>query len=315
MAERQGPTAGRPVTAAEIAAFERDGVVLLKGIHSTAWVDHLREQLDEVFDRTGHDPNATWTGASRTGDRTDMADVIGRYRAGRPDADIAIDGPTDAPLVGRAIVETDPASWHAGLRQHHLESGLAAVCAALTESSQINFYSDQVFLKEPGSRTRTPWHQDQPYFLVDGGIVAVCWVPVDSVTVANGAMGYVRGSHRWNQVFKPSDFVTNTGTFIEKGGIDLSGLEPLPPAESFADDVIWYDAEPGDVIVHHWATIHGSSGNTTANRTRRAASVRFACQGTRFFRRPSSPEPFRNTIDLNDGDRLELADRFPIVWP
>lgn len=305
----------RSVTADEIGQFKRDGVVLLKQIHPTAWVDQLRNDLDEVFDRTGNDPDATWSGASTTGDRTDMTDIIGRYRASRPDSDVAIDGSPDEPITGRAVVETDPASWHAGLRSHHLESGLAQLCAELTDSAEVNFYSDQVFLKGPGSRTRTPWHQDQPYFLVDGGIVAVCWVPVDPVTVANGAMGYVRGSHLWGQTFKPSDFVTNTGTFIEKGGIDLSGLDHLPPESSFADDIVWFDAEPGDVIVHHWATIHGSSGNVTTDRIRRAASVRFACEGSRFYRRPSSPEPFRNTVDLQDGDRLELAGRFPLVWP
>lgn len=304
----------RPVATDEIERFARDGVVLLKQIHPTEWVDRLRDSLNEVFDRTDSDPNATWSGASTTGDRTDMADIIGRYRASRPDADVAVDGAPDEPITGRAIVETDPASWHAGLRAHHLGSGLAQICAELTESAEINYYSDQVFLKGPGSRTRTPWHQDQPYFLVDG-MVAVCWVPVDPVTVSNGAMGYVRGSHLWDRVFKPSDFVTNTGTFIEKGDIDLSGLDHLPPESTFIDDVVWFDAEPGDVIIHHWATIHGSSGNVTTDRIRRAASVRFACEGSRFYQRPSSPEPFRNTIDLNNGDRLELADRFPLVIP
>lgn len=76
-----------------------------------------------------------------------------------------------------------------------------------------------------------------------------------------------------------------------------------------------FDAEPGDVIVHHWATLHGSRGNVSANRQRRAAAIRYACDGCHYYARPSSPEPFRKTIDLEDGAVLESHVRFPVVWP
>ena len=69
------------------------------------------------------------------------------------------------------------------------------------------------------------------------------------------------------------------------------------------------------MIVHHWATLHGSSGNVSAGRIRRAASVRYAGDGCSYYRRASSPEPYRNTLELSDGDPLEKAERFPIVWP
>lgn len=308
------PAPTRSVTDEERATFERDGVVLLRQIHPLEWVDYLREQLDQIFDRSDADPYATWSGASAKGDRVDMAEVISRYQAADPDADLALDGGPDSTMTGRSIVETDPGNWHAGLRTHHIDGPLPQVVGELTASNKVNYYSDQIFLKEPGSLTRTPFHQDQPYFLVQGGTVAVCWVPVDHVTLASGSMGYVTGSHKWNKLFKPSDFVTNTGTFLERGGIDLGGLDVLPAQSEFIDDVVYFDAEPGDVIVHHWATIHGSSGNTTAGQLRRAASVRFAGEGCVFHRRRSSPEPFRNTIDLAEGDDLELSARFPVVW-
>ena len=128
-------------------------------------------------------------------------------------------------------------------------------------------------------------------------------------------MGYVRGSHKWDKIFKPSDFQTETGTFPEIGGIDLSGLDDLDHARLRDEDIIYFDAEPGDVIVHHWATLHGSSGNTSSNRVRRAASIRFACDGCVYYPRPSSPEPFRQTIDIAPGTPLETSSRFPLVWP
>lgn len=314
------PTDGNPlraVTDAERAAFERDGVVRLRGIYPAAWVAYLEAQLDDVFD--GRSDRAmdqrSVTGASTDGIRVDMVALATGLRRARPEAKLAVDGGPGAAPVGRSIVETDAAFWHRGMRQHNLHGPLPAIVAAVTGSSKVNFYSDQLFLKEAGSLMRTPFHQDKPYFLVDGGDVAVCWVPVDRVSTDNGPMGYVLGSHRWGATFKPSDFVTETGTFPERDGIDFDGLDDLPPISAAEHDLVYLEAEPGDVIVHHWATIHGSAGNVSTSARRRAASVRYACDGCTFHQRQSSPEPFRFTIGLAEGDPLEASDRFPIVWP
>lgn len=307
----------RSVTDEERAAFERDGVVVLRGVYPSAWVDHLEAQLDDVFD---HRPDRLMdqrsvTGESTSGIRVDMVALSLGMRAAVPDAALAIDGDAEAELTGRSIVETDAAAWHDGLRHHHVHGPLPEIVAGVSASPKVNFYADQLFLKEPGSRIRTPFHQDKPYFLVQGGDVAVCWVPVDVVGADNGPMSYVRGSHRWGTTFKPSDFVTTNGTFPERDGIDLTGLDVLPPVDRDDPALVSIEAEPGDVVVHHWATVHGSAGNVSATATRRAASVRYALDGCTFHQRPSSPEPFRFTIDLADGDPLERHPRFPVVWP
>ena len=59
-------------------------------------------------------------------------------------------------------------------------------------------------------------------------------------------------------------------------------------------------------------TLHGSLGNISADRLRRAASVRFADDDVTFHKRASSPEPFRNTVGLDDGD--DLDDVESLVW-
>ncbi len=307
----------RPVTDEERARYARDGVVVLQGIYPEDWVAFLEEQLADVFDRfdRGAVDTETFAGASDQGIRADMTAMAEMVRDALPDADIAAEGERDVEYTGRSIVETDAGGWHEGVRRHHLASPLPEIVAQVTNSQKVNFYSDQLFLKEPGSMVKTPFHQDKPYFLVGGADMAVCWVPVDEVTIENGAMGYVRGSHLWGRTFKPSDFVTDTGTFPEVEGVDLSGLEELGPVNADTHDLVFFDAGPGDVIVHHWATVHGSAGNVSATRRRRAASVRYAPDGCVFYRRPSSPEPFRNTLDLVDGDALEKSDRFPVVWP
>jgi len=308
----------RAVTDEEIATYERDGVVVLRGIYPLEWVDQLRDGMDEVFARSkpGEREKALATGNSMVGSRSDMVDRVAGYLANEGDrAQLALEDGADP--EGRSIVETDACSWHEALRAHHSQGPLPQIVAALTNSSKVVLYSDQLFLKEPGSRVRTPWHQDKPYWLMDGEKVAVCWVPVDVVTVDSGAMGYVVGSHRWGSLFKPSDFLTSTGTYPKVGGIDYDDLADLPPIDANPDDydVRRYEAGPGDVIVHHWMTLHGSTGNVSTGSLRRAASIRYAGDDVTFLRRQSSPEPFRNTIALNDGELLENDERFQVVWP
>jgi ectoine hydroxylase-related dioxygenase (phytanoyl-CoA dioxygenase family) len=302
----------RDVSEQEILDYARDGVVILKGIYPPAWVDRLEAQLDDMFrfsaERTKALAESLLSGASRQGSAADMVQSVKAAATGTPG--LAIEGTADE-VTGASYVETDASSWHEGIRAHNLHSPLARIIHQLARTERVVFYSDQLFYKGAGSRLKTPWHQDKPYFLVDGGEVAVAWVPVDVVDKEVSAMGYVRGSHKWGKTFKPSDFQTETGTFPEIGGIDLSGLDDLDHTRLRDEDIVYFDAEPGDVIVHHWATLHGSSGNTSSGRIRRAASIRFACDGCVFYQRPSSPEPFRHTIDIEPGTPLGHPQSLP----
>ncbi|MEZ5279357.1 MAG: phytanoyl-CoA dioxygenase family protein [Acidimicrobiales bacterium] len=304
----------RDVTPDEVETYLRDGVVLLRSIYPPQWVERLRTAMQQVFDREADATalSGLATGESTVGSRADMVTRV-RDLLERHTERLAVE-PGGVP-TGRSIVETDACSWHEGLRRHHCEGPLPQIVAALTSSVRVNLYSDQLFLKEPGSRVRTPWHQDKPFWLLDGTKVAVCWVPVDVVTLDSGAMGYVIGSHLWGKTFKPSDFSTETGT-SRIPGISYDDLEDLPDIEAnpLAYDVRHFPAEPGDVIVHDWRMLHGSTGNKTADRIRRAASVRYAGDDVVFRQRASSPEPFRHTTGLADGDSLDGAARFPRVW-
>lgn len=305
----------RAVSDAELETYDRDGVVVLRDICPLGWVDEFRVVLDGVFNRdTDVGREGLVTGASRAGSRVDVAERVRQMMENHDVSTLAIE-PNRVP-EGRNIVETDACSWHRGLRDMHVDGPLPPIVAALTRSERVNLYSDQLFMKEPGSSVRTPWHQDKPYWLLQGTKVAVCWVPVDEVTVESGVMGYVAGSHRWGKVFKPNDFVTLRGTF-KLPGLSFDGLDELPAIDDRPEDfdIRRYEAGPGDVIVHHWMTLHGSLGNTSADRLRRAASVRFAGEDVTFYKRASSPEPFRNTVGLQDGDDLDGAERFPRVWP
>lgn len=49
-------------------------------------------------------------------------------------------------------------------------------------------------MKEAGTRQRTPWHQDLPYYNVDGRLNVSMWCPVDPVP-RESTLEFVAGSH------------------------------------------------------------------------------------------------------------------------
>jgi len=79
-------------------------------------------------------------------------------------------------------------------------------------------------------------------------------------------------------------------------------------------DIVSFDVEPGDVIVHHFATLHGSGGNATTDQMRRAASLRYCGDDITYHARLGAPEQPWHTHSLRDGDPL-IDDNFPLLWP
>ena len=73
------------------------------------------------------------------------------------------------------------------------DSRVPAIAAALLATPQVRLYHDHVLVKEGGTAQRTPWHQDQPYYNVDGAGVSA-WIPVDPVPEA-GCLELMAGSH------------------------------------------------------------------------------------------------------------------------
>jgi ectoine hydroxylase-related dioxygenase (phytanoyl-CoA dioxygenase family) len=53
-------------------------------------------------------------------------------------------------------------------REVIFESPLGAIAGALMQSAVVRLYHDHMLTKEAGTRQRTPWHQDQPYYNIEG---------------------------------------------------------------------------------------------------------------------------------------------------
>lgn len=141
----------------------------------------------------------------------------------------------------------------------------------LMGSQEIRFFYDQMFVKEPGTDAPTPWHQDLSFWPIRGEQICSFWIPCDPVTRESSGLMYVKGSHKWPHRFKAisPDYVA---TLIDEN------MQDIPDINANLDqyELLDWDMEPGDILMFHPLTLHGSYGNTSRIRRRRALALRWA---------------------------------------
>ena len=155
------------------------------------------------------------------------------------------------------------------------ETPLAQAAQRLMQSPTVRLYHDHVLVKEPGTRQRTPWHQDQPYYNIDGRQNISMWIPVDPVPRA-ATLEFVAGSHLGPWLM-PRTFMDNQAKWFPEGSLqDLPDIE----ADRSAHRILGWDIAPGDVVCFHMLALHGAGGFEGPGR-RRVFSVRFMGDDTR----------------------------------
>jgi ectoine hydroxylase-related dioxygenase (phytanoyl-CoA dioxygenase family) len=255
----------------EREAYERDGVVCLRGILPREWIAFLADAVEEAMASPG--PQAE--------------EYTPRGNAGRFFGDLE-------------LAERLPR-----FRRFALESPAAEIAGRTMGASRVNFFYDQLLVKEPGTAERTPWHQDQPYWAVSGRHVCSVWLPLDSIPEAV-SVEYVCGSHLWPE-FNPYHFADGSpyaGT----------GLPPLPDIDRERDRyrIARFAMEPGDCLVFQAMIVHGSPGNPAKGR-RRALSTRWTGDDARYRRRSGEVAIPTRDPGLAHGEPLD-CERFPRVW-
>lgn len=307
----------RSITPDEVAAFQHSGVVLLRGVLDLRTVNSLRRHIDDATETLHESPSGyNLTTITKAAEGNDQVALEGQD-GGQYEISALVDfikGSGHPLLVderssseGSFVLDTGVSTRINGLKQMCLNGALPDIAGALLQSNQVNFLGDQIFVKEPQTREKTAFHQDAPYFEIEGEQCCVLWIPVDPVTIKNGGMRYVRGSHK-GQMYAPNLFISEARMPGSEGD-----LCPEIDANPDKFDIVAFDVEPGDILVHHYKTIHGAGGNLSRYQVRRAASVRYCGDDIRFRSRPGVPPQLHHTERLQDGDRLRAPD-FPIVW-
>lgn len=307
------------VSDTHLRSFNEDGVVCLRGVIPRDLIDGMAAAVDEQIagcgaTRTGYNfediSRQVWSDRAgvQVGEaaRFDMGYVGNRIRADAKATPLleAGEGRADANFF------YDVAGWrdHAAIRNVALDSDLPEITAQLLGSQTVHFWEDTTFVKTPGTRQKTAFHQDYAYFQISGEQCVVVWAPLDRAGPQNGVTRYVRGSHKWGKVYAPNLVIAQTTT---TGATD----EQLPDIEGHEDeyDIVSFDVAPGDVIIHHVMTVHGAGGNMST-RDRRALSFRYCGDDVRYYDRPGAIPQNGVSHQLQDGDRLHAHD-YPLVFP
>jgi ectoine hydroxylase-related dioxygenase (phytanoyl-CoA dioxygenase family) len=188
-------------------------------------------------------------------------------------------------------------------------SPLAETAGRLMRSASARLYHDHMLTKEPRTRQATPWHQDQPYYNIEGRQNVSFWIPVDPVARAS-TLELVAGSHLGPWLM-PRTFMDAQAKWFPEGTLaELPNVDAN--REAFA--IVGWDLQPGDAVCFHMLTLHGTRGVTGPHR-RRVFSARFLGDDIRHAPRrwKTSPEFPRLTEQLAPGAPMDHA-LFPLLW-
>lgn len=263
------------VRGAIVDAYQRDGAVCIRGLLSPGEVDTLRAGIEANL---AH-PSPRAKVASRSDDPGLFIEDFCCWQ--------------DNPNYQRTIFETP----------------LAQTAARLMRSRTARLYHDHMLTKEPGTRQPTPWHQDQPYYNVEGFQNCSMWIPVDPVA-RHSTLEFVAASHRGPWLM-PRSFMDRLAKWFPEGS-----LADLPDVDAQRDRhrILGWELAPGDVVCFHMLALH-AAGAVDAGRRRRVFSLRFIGDDVRHAPRrwTTSPQFPGLAEQLAAGAPMDHA-LFPLLW-
>lgn len=260
------------VSEADIQAFQQDGAVCIRGLFAD-WVDTIAAGIERNLENPS----------------SHAAESESNYSAGS--------------------FFDDYCNWERIPEFENVirNSGAAEAAAAIVRSSKVQLFHDHVLVKEPGTSKATPWHQDFPYYFVDGEQLVSFWIPVDPVKETT--LRFIAGSHLWEKLVLPVRWLDDSNFYADA---DDYLPVPDPDAEPDTHRVLEWEMQPGDVAMFHFKTVHGARGNLSQTR-RRAMSIRWIGDDGRYVPRPGPTSPPFPGHGMQAGERLR-EDWFPVIW-
>ena len=258
------------ITQDHIDTFHKDGVVLVKGLFKD-YVESLRRGIEANM----REPSEFGADNLKEGE-------TGRF--------------FDDYCNWRRIPEFEEAIRN---------SPAAEVAADLMRSGTVQVFHDHVLVKEPGTSKQTPWHQDSPYYFVEGQQNVSFWSPMDAVKEAT--LRCVAGSHQWQKPVLPIRWLSEEDFYP-----DQSLYMPLPDPDAEGMPIVEWEMEPGDAVAFNFGILHGARGNNSGSR-RRAFSVRYLGDDAVYVERPGRTSPPFPGHNMSPGQKLR-EDWFPVVF-
>ena len=271
----------RPINNEEIDIYHRDGVVPLRGMFNENWIELLNKGLDVNCKSP--------TERSRIWNKDDLGHTM-FYDT----------------LAWREIEEYKKFIFN------------AQICGQLMKSTTVNFFFDAVFVRSAGTKFESPWHQDEPYWSIEGYDACTLWMPLTPVKEKN-CLSFVPGSHLFKSVFNQKNFSELTGN--PKDYVDFSKVADQEFPDINADPerygVVSWELQPGDCIAFNGRTMHGGSGKLDDDTNLRVFTTKWMGDDVRIKFRNYGMDPDFSSVmikkGLKSGDRPD-TDLYPLVW-
>lgn len=186
---------------------------------------------------------------------------------------------------------------------------IGAMAATFLKTNCVRLFNTQLLYKPPrGAESRSGnvgWHQDMQYWqFTSRPTIITAWVAFNDVTVENGCMQMVPGSHTWGY--------QNEGSFHDQ---DIEEQEKTIRSKLREFRPVPIEMKAGQVSFHHALTYHGS-GRNISDRPRRSMAIHIMSGETRWKAGRAEWEnhayipAFRK---FQDGDMMQGED-FPVLF-
>ncbi|MCQ6557210.1 phytanoyl-CoA dioxygenase family protein [Paenibacillus mendelii] len=180
------------------------------------------------------------------------------------------------------------------IRELTFDPRRAAMVKQLTDATEVRLFHDHYLIKPPMDSRASNWHQDQPAWPISEVGPINCWIPFQDVTIQNGAMAYVAGSHRW-------------GVVKYKANRDDEQIE-VEGKSSGETKVVAVPIQAGSFLFHHGLTLHYAYPNKT-DQPRYAMTVIYLPDWTTYN---GNRHPVTEGLHLTKGQRFN-HDMFPVL--
>ena len=208
------------LTNKEINFYQKQGALIIKNVFKP-WINILREGFEKVLKEPG--PHA----------RENVKNEEGRFFE-------------------------DYCNWQRifEFKKFAEESPAAQIVGEATRSKSIQLFHEHIFVKDPGTNKETPWHQDMPYYCVNGNDTGSFWIPLDPITKEN-SLQILLGSHKLPKLVRPTKWSNNKPWYKnDENFMDM-------PSINTDENILKSEMNLGDAILFNFKVLHSSSGNET----------------------------------------------------
>ena len=226
----------------QVAAYRRDGFTVVEDILTADELRRTREHIEGIAEGRIPFPEAGLEYEPGARDKGRSLDTLRKINGAAPH---------------------DP--FFLAFARH---PGLLQVATALL-GPDVKLFGDQTFMKPPGG-VEKPYHQDSAYFTIEPTDLVTAWVALDEVTLENGCLWVIPGSHRQGIRDHSQAWVVGdrTDKQVPDEAIDLAREVPVT-------------LSAGSASFHHSVLLHRSGPNRTPHR-RRGLAVHYMSARSRW---------------------------------